>query len=71
MAVFFRILLMTFVIYAVKKPDEVKRDDVAQFDKKHLQIKDISDTSSCSKKVLMQRTFFRSSCFLLFSTLSL
>lgn len=36
MAVFFRILLMIFVIYAAKKPDEVKRDDVAQFDKKHL-----------------------------------
>ncbi len=54
----FCILLMIFVIYAAKKSDEVKRDDVAQFDKKHLQIKDISDTSSCSKKVLMQRTFF-------------
>ena len=36
MAVFFCILLMIFVIYAAKKSDEVKRDDAAQFDKKHL-----------------------------------
>lgn len=32
----FCILLMIFVIYAAKKPDEVERDDAAQFDMKHL-----------------------------------